>query len=286
MKKTPYITVLTAFALLFRLYAVSSYNPLLLLVWMAGLAVLLAGELIGMRVGKGFRYAANIGAAVSSALILTVSIIWLLFVMREYPADYLDEMWSAIYDIIGFIAIASALINLGSAAAKRVLVWREHHGALADEGLTLRAFRTHFIAAAAMNVISVAAVYVILIFFSDLFSDRSMWGIIWIPVSVLNIAIVAETANMIGIFFDWLLEKRVINNILIAARGIVGIFVNVKFLTSVSKPVVEDWVYVTETGILSARVGIAAWAAIIAAAGMWAAVKLRKPPSAPLPDNG
>lgn len=282
MKKVPYITVLTALALLFRLHAVYTYNPIMLpLTWAAGLAVLLAGELIGTRVGKDFRYAPNVGAAVSSALILAVSIIWLILVMQIYPADYLGTMWENIYDIIGFIAVGSLLINLGNVAAKRVLIWREHHGALPHEKLTLRAFRPHFIFAAVLNVLLPAVFYVTFIFFPD----AVLSNVISIPLSALKIAIFAETANMIGIFFNRLLEKRVINNILIAATGIVRIIVNVNFLSGATDPAGQGYTYFSKADIIAARFFIAAWAAVIVAAGVWAVIKLRKPPKSPLPDE-
>lgn len=265
MRKIPYITLLTALALLFRLYTAHSPNPVLPLIWAAGLALLLAGELLGIRLGKGARFASNIGAAVSSALILTVSIIRLIIVMQSYPADYLVTMWSSIYDITGFIAVASLLINLGSAAAKRVLIWREHHGALPDKGLTLRAFRAHFIVAAALNVIYVAAYYVTIIFFPDMIFS----GVMWFPLGAINIAIAAETANMIGIFFDRLLEKRVINNILIAARGTADIIAYAGYLSR--EQLIAD-AYSRSFN----RFMIAAWTAVIAAAAVCAAIKLRK----------
>lgn len=281
MKKLPYITILTALALLFRLHAVYSYNPSLLLFWAAGLAVLLAGELIGIRVGKDFGYASNIGAAVSSALMLAVSVIWLILVMQVYPADYLGTMWNSIYDMIGFTALGSLLINLGSVAAKRVLIWREHHGALPHAKLTLRAFLPHFIVTGVLNVLLPAVFYVTFIFFPD----AVLSGVISIPLSALKIAIFAETANMIGIFFNRLLEKRVINNILIAATGIVRIIVNINFLSKATDHANPDYVHFSEGDIISARFFIAAWAAVIVAAGVWAVIKRRKLPKSPLPDD-
>lgn len=274
MKKLPYITILTALALLFRLYAVYTYKPILLLIWAAGLALLFAGELIGIRVGKDFRYSPNIGAAVPSALILTLSIFLAVIAVRVYPPDYVGTMWNSIYNIIGIIAVGSLLINLGSVAAKRILIWREHHGALPDEKLTLRAFCAHFIVTAVLNILLVAVYYVMLIFFPDaVFS-----GVLWFPFGVVNIAIAAETANMVGIFFDRLLETRIINNILIAARGTVDIigYINSLYRASLNNNVRYRSFY---------RLMIAVWAAVIIAAAVWAVIKLRRQPKSPLSDD-
>lgn len=278
MKKPPYITVLTALALVFRFHAVYHLNILLLpLTWAAALLVLLAGELIGTRIGKGSRYAPNIGAAVSSALISAASAIWLISVMRVYPADYLGTMWGTIYDVIGFAAVSSLLINLGSVIAKRVLVWRERHGSLPSDELSLKAFRAHFIVTGALNLLDAAAFYFLSLVILNrgiLDADRYLF-ICNAFATAFYIAILAETANMIGIFFNRLLEKHVINNALTAIVGAFRIVVGIRYLARVNDFTNDPFLFASNEDILVSRLSIAVWAAVIIAMAVWAAVKLR-----------
>ncbi len=263
MKKIPYITILTAFSMLFWLGSYTYMNILFVpIIWAVTLAIVLAGELIGTRVGKGARYASNIGAAVSAALILGVYALFCLYTKELRP-----QAPTIFYDAFGVVAVRSLLINLGSAAAKLVLVWREHHGALPSDDLTLKAFLPHLIANAALGVLDAAA-YLLMFLFLYEFLLTSFASMIF---SALNIVILAETANMIGIFADRLLEKRFINNILIGVVGIVKLTINIR-----SVAVKHNSLFYSDLLLSEWYFNIIAWAVILATDIVWAAVKYKK----------
>lgn len=270
MKKPLYITVLTAFALMCELsYALNSHLLLLFLMWIVEIAVLFAGEFIGIRAGRktpfGEKYGENVGAAVSSVLILAAYLLEVLIV----PGEFRSTALSVMYYPIGAAAVISLVINGGNIAAKKLVTFRARHGAPPSSDLTLKKFLPHLFTASGLGFLDAALT---LVFFMLGELDNIVLRLI---VNAVGIALRVQVANVIGVFINRLAEKRLANNILIAAISAWGLIYKIRFifksdLSGAFFPELRgSEIFITKTVIVF-------WAAVIAADIVWAVLKLRK----------
>lgn len=263
MKKPLYITVLTAFTLVCAL-AYANYNLWIYLFWIVEIAVLFAGELIGIRVGGktpfGEKYGENIGAAASSVLILAAYLFEVLIV----PSELRSTALSVMYYPIGAAAVISLVINGGNIAAKKFITFRARHGAPPSPELTLKKFLPHLFIASGIGFINAAQTIT--------FFALGMWTLMFNGITaVIDILLRAQIANVLGIFINRLAEKRLANNILIAAAVLIPGFKHAKAVIS-NKPYNP---YFPEE-LLYEKYVLLICGLIIAADVVWAVLKLRK----------
>lgn len=263
---TLYITVLTAFALPCSLaYAADLNLTLLLLTWLVDIAVILVGELIGTRAGRrslfGEKYGANIGAGVSSLIMLAAYVFFVAIVPKERRAEAI----STFYYPIGLAALSSLVINGCNIAAKKIVTFRARHGAPPVPELTLKSHLPYLFAASGTGVLNAAQeiAFFLLGVWTPLFNCVT---------SALDIAMRVQLANVLGIFINRLIEKRLANNILIAAAAVFHGFGYVKKVIT-KNPGVDIF---QEEYMIHAKFVVIVWAIVIAADVVWAVLKLRK----------
>lgn len=273
MKKPLYITVLTAFALVCALpNAVNLNLPLMALLWIAEITVLLVGELIGTRAGRrtafGKKYGGNIGAAVSSAAILAAYAAEVLIVSAGLGSTALTVLSVAYYPM-GAAGSVSLIINGCNIAAKKFVTFRARHGAPPSPELTLKNFLPHLFAAAGTGILESALI--IVFFMLGKYDDTA----VRLVINASALALRVQLVNVIGVFIDCLAEKRLVNNILIAAAAVWGLIYNVRFMlnTDISGVMFPG---LRESEILVVKITMLMWAAVIAADIVWAVFKLRK----------
>lgn len=263
--KTLYITVLTAFALPCSLaYAADLNLLLLLLTWLVDIAVILTGELIGTRVGRrslfGEKYGANIGAGVSSLIMLSAYV----YIVSIVPEERGPEALRVFYYTTGMAALSSLVINGCNIAAKKIVTFRARHGAPPVPELTLKSHLPYLFAASGTGVLNAAQ---IITFFA-----LGMWTPMFNCItSALDIAMRVQLANVIGIFINRLVEKRLANNILIAAAAI---FAGLRYVKMIISNDPER--YFQEEYMIHDRLVVIVCALVIAADIVWAVLKLHK----------
>lgn len=263
MKKPLYITVLTAFTLVCAL-AYANYNLLIYLFWIVEIAVLFAGEFIGIRAGRrtsfGEKYGENIGAAVSSALILAAYLFEVLIV----PSEFRSTALSVMYYPIGAAAVISLVINGGNIAAKKLVTFRARHGAPPSSELTLKKFLPHLFIASGIGSLNAAQ--------TIMFFVLGMWTPMFNGITaVIDILLRVQIANVLGIFINRLVEKRLANNILIAAAVLIPGIKHAKAVIS-NKPYNSFF----PEELLYEKYLLLICGSIIAADIVWAVLKLRK----------
>lgn len=264
MKNPLYITVLTAFMLVCAL-AYANYNLLIYLFWIVEIAVLFAGEFIGIRAGRktpfGEKYGENIGAAVSSAVILAAYLFMVFIVPGELRAF---TAASAMYYPFGMPAAISLVINGGNIAAKKLVTFRARHGAPPSSDLTLKKFLPHLFIASGIGFINAAQTIT--------FFALGMWTPMFNGITaVIDILLRVQIANVLGIFINRLAEKRLANNILITAAVLIPGIKSAKRLI-LNKPYNSFF----PEELLYEKYVLLVCGLIIAADIVWAVLKLRK----------
>lgn len=271
MKKPLYITILTAFALVNYLPGIVGLNiAAIILFWLADIAVLFVGELVGTLVGRrsafGEKWGANIGAAVSSALIFASY----AFVVMTVPSEARSNALDVLYYPFGAAAVRSLVINAGNIAAKKIITFHERHGAPPSEDLTLKKFLPRLFAAAGTAVVCAAS---ILIFFIMGKYEEIAFRLI---VEAFHAALYLQIAFLIGVFIDRLAGKPLAVNIMIAVMAVWCVIPRVRFVLGERSP---DAYYpgdYLETEMIAGKIMIGFWAVILIADIVWAAVRIRK----------
>lgn len=271
MKKPLYITILTAFTMVFYLPNIIDMNFVFIpLIWLADIAVLLVGELVGTVVGRrsafGEKWGANIGAAVSSAVIFAVYAFGVMTVPSEARSNALDVL----YYPFGTVGVRSLVMNAGNIAAKKIVTFYARHGAPPSEKLTLKKILPRLFAAAGTAVVYAASM---LIFFKlGKYYEIAFLLIIY----ALHAALYLQIALLIGVFIDRLAGKPLAVNIAIAALAVWCVIPRVRFILGERSPGAYYPDYYLETEIMVGKIMIGFWAAVIAADTVWAVVKIRK----------
>lgn len=270
MKKPLYITILTAFALVFTLPNITDLNFLFIpLIWLVDIALLFVGELVGTWVGRrsrfGEKYGANIGAGISSAVILAVYAFWVMIIPSENRANAM----TVFYYPIGSAGVESLIINAGSIAAKKIITFRERHGAPPSPDLTLKKFLPRLFATAGTAVLEAAMI--IVFFFIGQLENVAVRLIIDLVSTALRI----QYAAVIGAFINRLTEKRLADNILIAIRAIFSISSNVLYIVRYD---MSGYFFpeLRESQATICKVMIGVWAAALIADIVRAVLKIRK----------
>lgn len=274
MKKPLYITVLTAFAMVNYLPNITDMNFVFIpLIWLADIAVLFVGELLGTRIGRrsrfGEKWGANIGAGISAAVLFAVYAFIVLIIpgdlddLREYAAG----VW---YYPIGAAAVRALVMNAGNIAAKKIVTFYARHGAPPSPDLTLKKFLPRLFIMAGTSVACAASV--VIFFMMGKYSE--------IPFRLIEealfVALYIQVAFLIGAFVNLLAEKPLAVNITIAAMAVWLVIPKVRFLSGERSPdaYYPDYYLKTETTVAKIMIGF--WAAVLIADIVWAVVKLRK----------